>query len=613
MRRRMRTFGFGAFLAAIFAMLVTSGTTLHAQQDPVPVPAQQLLSPDQLDDLVAPIALYPDPLISQILVATTYPLEVVEASQWLQRNPNLRDEALTQAALNQDWDPSVQALVVFPGVLKYLTEDIAWTTNLGNAFLAQEGDVMDAIQRMRDRAARSGKLMTTAEQQVIRVQDSGQPVYEILPTNPTVVYVPVYDPYWIWGAPVYYPYARWYYPPHVPTLYFGSVVYIDAYFGTRWYGSPWNGPGYQAWNNWGWRPAWNNRTVVVNNVFIDNHHFNSNRIQSTGTVAWSHDVSHRRGVVYPTTASFDRYRRDPRDVPRQQQVVSQGYQGRSGPAQLTSRSAGSINTSNAPRPVERSNDRFGGQQNTQQRVGPQQAIQQNGRPEPRQDSRPGATSAPAPRQGQDTRVAGPTPTNRDTRVASDYRSNRESSYAGSNRVTSNTAPVTQARSSQLALSRPSNAVPAVSSPQTSSNGARYSAPSREIQTGRSVGSSMTRTEAPTSYRETASNRGREDYSRPVGRQAGPGAVAAPQSYSSAPRQSASVRESAPSVSYSRPQQSAPSANVQMSSPRQSAPSGGSASAVRSAPAQEHGRSSNSEGSSRNSGGSNGGGNSRGRR
>src|SRR5215471_8418214 len=137
MTKRLRTFGLGALLAAIFAMLVSSGSMLLAQpQDPAPA---QLLSADQLDDLVAPIALYPDPLISQILVATTYPLEVVEASQWLQRNPNPRDEALTQAAQGQDWDPSVQALIVFPGVLKYLTEDIAWTTNLGNAFLAQEG------------------------------------------------------------------------------------------------------------------------------------------------------------------------------------------------------------------------------------------------------------------------------------------------------------------------------------------------------------------------------------------------------------------------------------------------------------------------------------------
>src|SRR5882672_9254382 len=196
MTQPMRTFGYGATLAAIFFLIMSSGGAVQAQQDPVP---GQLLSADQLDYLVAPIALYPDPLISQILVAATYPLEIVEASQWLQRNPNVRGTALTQAALNQDWDPSIQALVVFPDVLKYLTEDVSWTTNLGNAFLAQEGDVMDAIQRMRDRAAQSGKLKTTAEQQVIQTYDAGQPVYEIIPTNPTVIYVPVYDPYWIWG------------------------------------------------------------------------------------------------------------------------------------------------------------------------------------------------------------------------------------------------------------------------------------------------------------------------------------------------------------------------------------------------------------------------------
>src|SRR5712671_6946398 len=127
-------FGFG--IAALFALLfIPTAAVLHAQE---PAPANQLLNPNQLDDLVAPIALYPDPLISQILVAATYPLEVVEASQWLQRNPNLTGAALTQAVDQQDWDPSVQALVPFPDVLKYLTEDIGWTTSLGNAFLAQE-------------------------------------------------------------------------------------------------------------------------------------------------------------------------------------------------------------------------------------------------------------------------------------------------------------------------------------------------------------------------------------------------------------------------------------------------------------------------------------------
>jgi len=592
MTRRQRIFGYGALLAAIFVMLVSSGTTLQAGQDPAG-PAQ-LLSADQLDNLVAPIALYPDPLISQILVAATYPLELVEASQWLQRNPNLRDEALTQAALNQDWDPSVQALVVFPGVLKYLTEDIAWTTDLGNAFLAQEGDVMDAIQRMRDRAARSGKLATSAEQQVIRMEDSGQVVYEILPTNPTVVYVPVYDPYWIWGAPIYYPYARWYYPPHAPYLYFGSAVYLDAYFGTRWYGSPWNGPGYQAWNNWGWRPAWNSRNVIVNNVFINNHHFNSARTySSTGTIAWSHDVSHRRGVVYPTTASFDRYRRDPRDVARPQQAVSQG---RSAPVQSVARSAGTINTSNTSRPAERS--------------GYRPEVRQDAHVETRQDSRPPVARSDT---RQDTRVAGrgstPNIPNQDNRVASDFRN---SPYPGGTSRTLTTPVPTPSRSPQAGLARPSMPAPATVSSQNSSiSGSRYPASTRDNQPGRGVSTSSTRSAASPSYRQNPSPRAPQEYA--TVRQAGPAASASP--YQAAlPRQSASITPSAPGVQTGPLQRTAPPSNVQ-GSPRQSVPSSGAASAVRSTPAQ-HGAAPSSSaagGGQGSNGGSNGGGNSRGRR
>jgi hypothetical protein len=463
---------------------------------------------------------------------------------------------------------------------------------------------MDAVQRMRDRAARSGKLATTAEQQVIRVEDSGQPVYEILPTNPTVVYVPVYDPYWIWGAPVYYPYARWYYPPHAPYLYFGSAVYIDAYFGTRWYGSPWNGPGYQAWNNWGWRPAWNSHNVVVNNVFINNHHFNTNRSYGTGTIAWSHEVEHRRGVVYPSTASFDRYRRDSRDFSRPQQALNQGNQGRSASAQLTSRNAGTINASSASRPSERSSGRSD--------------VRQDARPDTRQDYR--QVSRPDTRQ--DTRVAGRDSTssyqNRDNRASSDVRSDRGSSYQGSSRASSGTTPMTTTRSSQLALSRPSTPAPNVGSSQGSSwSGTRNPVPSRESQQGRNVGTPATRTETPTSYRGTTSDRGRQEY--PSVRQAGPSAGSASPTYqASLPRQSsAPARQSAPEPRYAPAQRSAPQSNVQ-AAPRQSAPQSGAASAVRSAPAQhQESSSSNSQGSQgggrSSNGGSNGGGNSRGRR
>src|SRR6266566_3150060 len=168
-----------------------------SQIAPVPVPTDTgqpipILTANELDGLVGPIALYPDPLISQILVATTYPLEVVEAYQWLQRNPELTGPALTQAGEAQNWDPSIQALVMFPDVMKRLNEDIAWTTNLGNAFLAQQADVMSAIQRMRLKAQQAGKLVTTPQQQVLATTEAGQTVVVITPANPEVIYVPVY-------------------------------------------------------------------------------------------------------------------------------------------------------------------------------------------------------------------------------------------------------------------------------------------------------------------------------------------------------------------------------------------------------------------------------------
>ena len=140
-------------------------------QQPVP-PAQnapppaQALSPEQLDTLLAPIALYPDSLLSQVLVASTYPLEVVEAAQWLAQNRNLQGQQLVDAARQQNWDASIQALVVFPDVLNRLNSDIQWTTDLGNAFLAQQADVMNAVQRLRARAQAAGRLGSNPQQTV---------------------------------------------------------------------------------------------------------------------------------------------------------------------------------------------------------------------------------------------------------------------------------------------------------------------------------------------------------------------------------------------------------------------------------------------------------------
>jgi hypothetical protein len=278
-------------------LLVPGSVALRGQQAP---PPGQPLAPNQLDGLVAPIALYPDPLVGEILVASTYPLELVQASQWLRRNPGLAGAALTQAAQQQTWDPSIQALVVFPELIARLNQDVTWTTNLGNAFLAQQPDVMDAVQRMRFKAEQAGRLPSTSQQRVTTTDSSGQPIIDIEPANPQVMYLPSYDPGSIWGPPLYYPYANWYYPPFAGGAYFGFGLGISmgGYFGGGWGG----------WGGWGWRPGWGNHSVMINNNFIHRNNFNVGRGSSlSGSTAWSHDASHREGVPYSNAALSNRY------------------------------------------------------------------------------------------------------------------------------------------------------------------------------------------------------------------------------------------------------------------------------------------------------------------
>jgi hypothetical protein len=286
------------FWAAL--LLVPMGQLLLAQQPPELPPPNQALTPDQLDDLVAPVALYPDPLVSQILVASTYPLELVQALQWLQRNPGIAGAALTQAAEQQNWDPSIQALLIFPDLVKRLNQDITWTTNLGNAFLNQQADVMDAVQRMRSKAQQAGKLSSTPQQTVTTTSDNGQPEIVIQPANPQMIYLPNYDPAYFWGPPLYYPYANWFYPPYGGGAYwgFGMGIPMGMYFGGGWGG----------WGGWGWGFGWGGHNLMINNNFIHRYNFNSRGIGSlTGTSAWSHDASHRQGVPYSNSAVSNRY------------------------------------------------------------------------------------------------------------------------------------------------------------------------------------------------------------------------------------------------------------------------------------------------------------------
>src|SRR5277367_1801627 len=171
---------------------------------------------DQLDSLVAPIALYPDPLVAQTLAASTYPLELVQLEQWLKKNPGLKDKSLADAVAKQPWDASIQSMAAVPEVVERLAKDVQWTTDLGNAFLAQQQDVMSAVQRMRKKAQDKGTLKSGEQQKVeTKVVESGQSVIVIEQSNPQVVYVPSYDPVVVYGAPIY-PYPPIYYPPYYP-------------------------------------------------------------------------------------------------------------------------------------------------------------------------------------------------------------------------------------------------------------------------------------------------------------------------------------------------------------------------------------------------------------
>ncbi|HUI55392.1 MAG TPA: DUF3300 domain-containing protein [Bryobacteraceae bacterium] len=291
---------------SIVGVLLLAGTgVVMTAQEPASAPPQQapaqVLSPQQLDNLVAPIALYPDPLLGQVMAACTYPLEVVEAQQWLQRNSNLHGTTLMDAARQQNWDASVQALVAFPDVLAKLNQDINWTTALGNTFLAQQADVMAAVQRMRARAEANGKLQSTPQQNVTTETQGGQSAIEIEPADPQVMYVPTYDPYYIWGPPVW-----GYYPPlYYPAFGFGFWPGIDI--GLCFGG--WGGWGWGSWG-WGWGPNWFGGGLFVNNFFFNHYGFHNGFGFAGGfhgATPWAHDPAHRLGVAYPNRALSGRF------------------------------------------------------------------------------------------------------------------------------------------------------------------------------------------------------------------------------------------------------------------------------------------------------------------
>lgn len=272
---------------AILLLIMLSPLASLAQDRPAPATAppaggEQQMKPEQLDALLAPIALYPDNLLSLVLIASTYPLEVVQADRWIKENKALKGDAQKAAVDKQAWDDSIKSLVATPDVLSMMSTKLDWTMKLGDAVLAQQPDVMDAIQRLRARADANNKLTTTKEQKVTKRQEQGKQIIAIESTDPDMVYVPYYEPavaYGAWPYPDYPPtYFGW--PSYIP----GAVIATGLAFGAGYALNRWRTGG----NYWGGGVNWTNNNINVNRPRVNPLNGNN----------WQHNPAHRQGVRY---------------------------------------------------------------------------------------------------------------------------------------------------------------------------------------------------------------------------------------------------------------------------------------------------------------------------
>jgi uncharacterized membrane protein YgcG len=288
-------------LATILVLFMAVPPWVLAQSSEAPT----TLSQQELDQILAPIALYPDSLLAQIFMASTYPLEVVQADRWVKQNPQLKGDALTAALEKQTWDPSVKSLVNFPQVLDMMNEKLDWTTKLGDAFLEQQAEVMDTVQKLRAKANAEGNLKTNSEQKVIVEQQ----VIKIEPANPQVIYVPTYNPtvvYGPWWYPAYPPY--YYYPPGyvagAALFSFGVGVALGAAWGYAWGGCRWRHHHVDININ---------RNINFNRNINRNHYraelTRRGQINARGSGRWHHNPEHRKGVAYRDRATARQFNR----------------------------------------------------------------------------------------------------------------------------------------------------------------------------------------------------------------------------------------------------------------------------------------------------------------
>jgi hypothetical protein len=298
------------FLSWVIIFLLIAPFDVMPQDTGGTSPATQFTK-EQIAQMVAPIALYPDSLVAQILMASTYPLEVVEADRWVKQNPDLKGDALNEALKDKSWDVSVKSLCHFPDVLAGMSQNLDQTSKLGDAVLSQQEDVMNVIQELRHQAQAAGNLKTTEQQKVIADPSDPQAIV-IEPANPEVVYVPTYNPavvYGSWAYPAYPPYPSWYYPTGA-ALVGGAIGF---------------GIGYAVGSSsWGWSNCnWGRGNIKVN---VDKT-YNFNRVNvgnRVGNQNWRHNVDHRRGVAYRDNATSRRYGQSPARS-REARRSSRGY------------------------------------------------------------------------------------------------------------------------------------------------------------------------------------------------------------------------------------------------------------------------------------------------
>jgi len=309
----------GLFVISAMAFCIALTPRQALAQDPGYPAAAEKFSREELAQMLGPIALYPDKLLSQILMASTYPIEVIEADRWVKKNPGLQGDTLDTALLDEEWDPSVKAICHFPAILALMSERITETTKLGNAFLVQEAEVMNMVQELRAKAYAQGNLTTTPQQKVVVEQET----IIIEPANPRIIYVPYYDPFYVYGP--------WWYPAYPPYYWGPPGVRVSLGVGMSFWPGAYFGFSFGDWSYFDWPRRYIYIHEHVRPRYVRHDHW------YTKSGQWHHAPVHRRGVAYRDKFTATKYGQYPHRSDNFRSDI-RGFPARNEPGQVNRRS-----------------------------------------------------------------------------------------------------------------------------------------------------------------------------------------------------------------------------------------------------------------------------------